>query len=123
VATTSTLTHYNFIANNGALPIKTKPFAFVCMVPTGAPGLKLVDRLEPVLDPPGFGEFLLQARLVEALLEVSLPVEERKRYHRDPEICGGHDRVAGQNAQASAEGRNAVVNPDFHRKIRYQLAS
>ncbi len=25
VATTSTLTHYNFIANNGALPIKTKP--------------------------------------------------------------------------------------------------
>ena len=24
VATTSTLTHYNFIANNGALPIKTQ---------------------------------------------------------------------------------------------------
>jgi 4-hydroxyphenylacetate 3-monooxygenase len=36
VATTSSLTHYNFIANNGALPIKTKEFAFVCMVPTGA---------------------------------------------------------------------------------------
>ena len=36
VATTSTLTHFNFIANNGALPIKTKPFAFVCMVPTDA---------------------------------------------------------------------------------------
>ena len=44
VATTSTLTHYNFIANNGALPIKTKPFAFVCMVPTGAPGVKLFCR-------------------------------------------------------------------------------
>ena len=44
VATTSTLTHYNFIANNGALPIKTKPFAFVCMVPTDAPGLKLLCR-------------------------------------------------------------------------------
>ena len=37
VATTSTLTHYNFIANNGLLPIKTKDFAFVCIVPTGAP--------------------------------------------------------------------------------------
>ena len=37
VATTSTLTHYNFIANNGALPIKTKDFAFVCIVPTDAP--------------------------------------------------------------------------------------
>jgi len=44
VATTSTLTHYNFIANNGALPIKTKDFAFVCVVPTEAPGLKLFCR-------------------------------------------------------------------------------
>jgi 4-hydroxyphenylacetate 3-monooxygenase len=44
VATTSSLTHYNFIANNGALPIKTKPFAFVCMVPTDARGVKLLCR-------------------------------------------------------------------------------
>src|SRR5262245_5138234 len=44
VATTSTLTHLNFIANNGALPIKTRPFAFVCIVPTGAPGVKLFCR-------------------------------------------------------------------------------
>jgi 4-hydroxyphenylacetate 3-monooxygenase len=44
VATTSTLTHYNFIANNGALPIKTKDFAFVCIVPTHAPGVKLICR-------------------------------------------------------------------------------
>ena len=44
VATTSTLTHYNFIANNGALPIKTKDFAFVCIVPTDAPGAKFFCR-------------------------------------------------------------------------------
>jgi len=44
VATTSSLTHYNFIANNGALPIQTKPFAFVCIVPTAAPGVKLFCR-------------------------------------------------------------------------------
>src|SRR6266516_1060662 len=44
VATTSTLTHYNFIANNGALPIKTEPFAFVCIVPNDSPGLKLFCR-------------------------------------------------------------------------------
>ena len=44
VATTSTLTNYNFIANNGALPIKTKDFAFVCIVPTNAKGLKLFCR-------------------------------------------------------------------------------
>jgi len=44
VATTSSLTHFNFIANNGALPIKTKEFAFVCMVPTAAKGVKLFCR-------------------------------------------------------------------------------
>ena len=44
VATTSTLTHYNFIANNGALPIKTKPFAFVCIVANDSPGVKLFCR-------------------------------------------------------------------------------
>jgi len=44
VATTSTLTHYNFIANNGALPIKTKEFAFVCIVATDSPGVKLFCR-------------------------------------------------------------------------------
>ncbi|HKS76799.1 MAG TPA: 4-hydroxyphenylacetate 3-hydroxylase N-terminal domain-containing protein [Terriglobales bacterium] len=44
VATTSSLTHFNFIANNGALPIKTKDFAFVCIVPTDAPGVKLFCR-------------------------------------------------------------------------------
>jgi 4-hydroxyphenylacetate 3-monooxygenase len=44
VATTSSLTHLNFIANNGALPIKTKPFAFVCIVPTDSRGVKLFCR-------------------------------------------------------------------------------
>jgi len=44
VATTSTLTHYNFIASNGAPPVKTKDFAFVCIVPTSAPGVKLFCR-------------------------------------------------------------------------------
>ncbi len=44
VATASTLTNYNFIANNGALPIKTKDFAFVCIVPNDSPGVKLFCR-------------------------------------------------------------------------------
>ena len=44
VATTSTLTHYNFIANNGLLPIKTKDFALVCIVPNDSPGLKRYCR-------------------------------------------------------------------------------
>ena len=44
VATTSALTHFNFIAHNGALPIKTKAFAFVFAVPTDATGVKLFCR-------------------------------------------------------------------------------
>ncbi len=44
VATTSTLTHYNFISNNGAMPIKTKDFAFVCIVANDSPGVKLFCR-------------------------------------------------------------------------------
>jgi 4-hydroxyphenylacetate 3-monooxygenase len=42
VATTSSLTHLNFIAS--AVPVKTTPFAFVCIVPTDAPGVKLFCR-------------------------------------------------------------------------------
>jgi 4-hydroxyphenylacetate 3-monooxygenase len=44
VATTSSLTHFNFIANNGALPIKTVPFGIVCIIPTNTPGAKLFCR-------------------------------------------------------------------------------
>src|SRR3981189_2861049 len=43
-ATPSTLTHYNFIANNGGFTIKTKDFAFVCIVATDSPGVKLLCR-------------------------------------------------------------------------------
>ena len=54
VATTSTLTHYNFIANNGALPIKTKDFAFVCIVPNDCARPETV--LPPVLRNDGGGD-------------------------------------------------------------------
>ena len=44
VATTSTLTNHIFIGHNGALPIKTREFALVCMVPVATPGVKLLCR-------------------------------------------------------------------------------
>lgn len=43
VATNSTLTNYNFIAHYG-LPIQKKEFALACIIPTAAPGLKLICR-------------------------------------------------------------------------------
>lgn len=45
VATSSALTHYTFVGNNNTpLPIKTRDFAFLCMVPSGAPGVKFLCR-------------------------------------------------------------------------------
>ena len=44
VATGSALTHFNFIAHYGAVPIKTKEFAVVFAVPMDAPGVKLICR-------------------------------------------------------------------------------
>src|SRR3972149_6358919 len=44
VAAAAARPHHNFIANHGALPVRTKEFAFVCIVPTSAPGVKLFCR-------------------------------------------------------------------------------
>lgn len=44
VATGSALTHYNFIAHYGPLPIKDKKFALIFTVGMDAPGVKLISR-------------------------------------------------------------------------------
>jgi 4-hydroxyphenylacetate 3-monooxygenase len=44
VATGSALTHYNFIAHYGPLPIKKREFALIFTVPMDAPGVKLICR-------------------------------------------------------------------------------
>jgi 4-hydroxyphenylacetate 3-monooxygenase len=44
VATGSALTHYNFIAHYGPLPIKKKEYALIFIVPMGTPGVKLICR-------------------------------------------------------------------------------
>ncbi len=44
VATGSALTHYNFIAHYGPLPIRSKEFALIFIVPMDAPGVKLIAR-------------------------------------------------------------------------------
>jgi 4-hydroxyphenylacetate 3-monooxygenase len=43
VATGSAITHYNFIAHYG-IPIKTREFSLICVVPMGVPGMKLICR-------------------------------------------------------------------------------
>ena len=44
VATGSALTHYNFIAHYGPLPIAKKELALIFLVPMDAPGVKLIAR-------------------------------------------------------------------------------
>ncbi len=45
VATGSALTHYTFVAHHGLIPVQDKNFALVFMVPTSAPGVKLIGRV------------------------------------------------------------------------------
>jgi aromatic ring hydroxylase len=42
VATGSALTHFTFVAHHGLIPVQDKNFALVFMVPTNAPGVKLI---------------------------------------------------------------------------------
>jgi len=44
VATGSALTNYTFVAHHGLIPLQDKKFAAVFMIPTGAPGVKLICR-------------------------------------------------------------------------------
>jgi 4-hydroxyphenylacetate 3-monooxygenase len=44
VATGSALTNYTFVAHHGLIPVGDKNFAAIFMIPTGAPGVKLVCR-------------------------------------------------------------------------------
>jgi len=44
VATGSALTHHNFIAHYGPMPVQDERFAFAALVPMNAPGLKLICR-------------------------------------------------------------------------------
>jgi aromatic ring hydroxylase len=44
VATNSALTHYNFVGNYGPLPVKSKEFSAIFMVPMNTPGQSTTPR-------------------------------------------------------------------------------
>jgi 4-hydroxyphenylacetate 3-monooxygenase len=45
VATGSALTHHTFVAHHGLIPVQDKNFSMVFIVPTNAPGVKLICRV------------------------------------------------------------------------------
>jgi 4-hydroxyphenylacetate 3-monooxygenase len=68
VATGSALTHYNFIAHFGQVPLRKPEYAIVCVAPMDAPGVKLIARNSYELQAAAVGspfDYPLSSRLDE----------------------------------------------------------
>ncbi len=68
VATGSALTHYNFIAHFGLVPLRKPEYAIVCVVPMDQPGVKLIARNSYELQAAATGspfDYPLSSRLDE----------------------------------------------------------
>src|SRR6185503_17047491 len=68
VATGSVLTNYTFVAHHGLIPLGDKNFAVVFMIPTNAPGVKLICRTSFEMTATAMGspyDYPLSSRLDE----------------------------------------------------------
>ena len=68
VATGSALTNYTFCAHHGLIPVGDKSFAAIFMIPTGAPGVKLICRTSYEMASTAMGspfDYPLSSRLDE----------------------------------------------------------
>ncbi len=67
-ATGSALTNYTFVAHHGLIPVQDKNFAAIFMIPTGAPGVKLICRTSYEMTSTAMGspfDYPLSSRLDE----------------------------------------------------------
>ncbi|HWK60550.1 MAG TPA: 4-hydroxyphenylacetate 3-hydroxylase N-terminal domain-containing protein [Eoetvoesiella sp.] len=121
VATASALTHYTFVAHAGQVPIKDPRFAPVFMVPTGAPGVKMISRISneyraAVLGSPF--DYPLSSRLDEndailVLDNVFVPWED-VFMHGDVDQANRFAPDSGFNSRASMHGcTRLAVKLDF----------
>ncbi|PSM16468.1 Pyoverdin chromophore biosynthetic protein pvcC [Nitratireductor sp. StC3] len=121
VATASALTNYTFVAHAGQIPIKDAAFTPVFIVPTGAPGVKMVSRASnehraAVLGSPF--DYPLSSRMDEndAILildNVFVPWEDVFMYG-DPELSNDFAPGSGFNARAAMHGCTRLgVKLDF----------
>ncbi len=68
VATGSALTNYTFVAHHGLIPVGDKNFAAIFMIPTSAPGVKLICRTSYEMTSTAMGspfDYPLSSRLDE----------------------------------------------------------
>lgn len=121
VATNSALTNYTFVAHAGQLPIKDPNYAPVFIVPTGAPGLKMISRVSneqraAVLGSPF--DYPLSSRMDEndailVLDNVFVPWED-VFMHGDVDQANDFAPGSGFNARAAMHGcTRLAVKLDF----------
>lgn len=121
VATASALTNYTFVAHAGQIPIKDPAFAPVFIVPTGAPGLKMISRASneqraAVLGSPF--DYPLSSRMDEndavlVLDNVFVPWED-VFMHGDVDHANDFAPGSGFNARAAMHGcTRLAVKLDF----------
>lgn len=121
VATASALTHYTFIGHIGQVEIKDPAYSPVFIVPTGAPGVKLISRMSneyraAVLGSPF--DYPLSSRLDEndailVLDNVFIPWEDVFIYN-DLEQANAYNIGSGYLERASLHGcTRFAVKMDF----------
>jgi len=121
VATNSALTHYTFIAHIAQVPIADPKFAPVFIVPTGAPGVKLLCRVSNEYRAAALGspfDYPLSSRLDEndailVLDDVFIPWEN-VFMHGDLEVANQFNTGSGFLERASLHGcTRFAVKMDF----------
>ncbi len=121
VATNSALTNYTFVAHAGQIPIKDPAYAPVFIVPTGAPGVKMISRMSnehraAVLGSPF--DYPLSSRMDEndailVLDNVFVPWED-VFMHGDVQQANDFAPGSGFNARAAMHGcTRLAVKLDF----------
>ncbi len=79
-----------------------------------------LHRFGEIVDRPGHRLLRLPPLLIEPLIKIAPPVEQRDADHRHAQIGCGTNRVAGQNPESSRIGRHQRIQADLHGKVRHE---
>ena len=55
--------------------------------------------------------------VIEPLEEIALAVQQRHPYHRQPQVGGAPEGIAGEDAKPAAIRRDMTFDGDLHREI------
>jgi hypothetical protein len=77
--------------------------------------LRLPDQ--ELLNVPRLRRFDLSPGRIKLLVEISLPVEQGDAHHRESDISGRSERVAGKDTEAACVGGHLGDHANFHREV------